>query len=282
MKLLQYGPKGQEKPGLLDANGTVRDLSGTGAVLAGEGVSLEALEKLRAIDPATLPAVADPGRIGACLADVPNFYCIGLNYAKHAQEAGMALPDRPIIFNKASSCLSGPNDPVIIPKGSQKTDWEVELGIVIGKLASNVSEDDALNYVAGYCLVNDMSEREWQLEHGAQWVNGKSAPSFGPTGPYLVTADEVDDVQNLDLSLSLNGEQLQNSNTSDMVFSVAQIVSAMSQYMALRPGDLIATGTPSGVGMGLTPPRYLQPGDVLELQLEGMGTQRYEAVAAAG
>ena len=281
MKLLNYGPKGQEKPGLLDADGNVRDLSGTGAVLAGAGVSLDALDKLRALDPASLPLVAEPGRIGSCLTDVPNFYCIGLNYVKHAEEAGMALPAEPIIFSKATSCLSGPNDPIVIPRGSTRSDWEVELGIVIGKSAHNVSEADAMDYVAGFCVVNDVSEREWQLERGAQWINGKSAPTFGPTGPYLVTADEVADVQNLNLSLSLNGEELQNSNTSDMVFNVVQIVSAMSQFLELRPGDLIATGTPSGVGMGLNPPRYLAPGDVVELQVEGLGSQRQEAIAAS-
>lgn len=281
MKLLQFGPKGQEKPGMLDADGNVRDLSGTGAVLAGDGVSLAALDTLRALDPASLPLVAEPGRIGSCLADVPNFYCIGLNYVKHAEEAGMALPTEPIIFNKATSCLSGPNDPIAIPRGSVKSDWEVELGFVIGKTAHNVSEADALDYVAGYCVVNDVSERQWQLEHGTQWVNGKSAPTFGPTGPYLVTADEVADPQNLNLSLSLNGQELQNSNTSDMVFGIAQIIAAMSRFMELRPGDLIATGTPSGVGMGLNPQRFLAPGDVVELTVEGLGSQRQEAIAAS-
>jgi len=280
MKLLRFGPAGQEKPGILDADGNVRDLSGKVADFAGAGVSLDALEAIRAIDINSLPVVSDPGRIGACLADVPNFYCVGLNYAKHAAETGMDAPSEPILFSKASTALSGPNDDVIIPRGSQKADWEVELGVVIGKTASYVSQADAMDYVAGYCTVNDVSERGFQIERGGQWIKGKSAPTFGPAGPWLVTADEVADPQNLKLSLSLNGETLQDSNTSDMIFSVAEIVAYMSNFMELRAGDIIATGTPSGVGMGLKPQRFLRPGDVMELQVEGLGSQRQGVVAA--
>ncbi|GAA4224246.1 2-keto-4-pentenoate hydratase/2-oxohepta-3-ene-1,7-dioic acid hydratase in catechol pathway [Sagittula marina] len=280
MKLLRYGPAGQEKPGVLDEQGQVRDLSDHVRDFAGDGVSLEALNTLRALDLSQLPLVAEPGRIGACLASVPNFYCIGLNYAKHAAETGMAEPAEPIVFNKATSALSGPNDPVIIPRGAEKADWEVELGVVIGKEALYVSEADALDHVAGYCVINDMSERSFQIERGGQWVKGKSAPTFGPTGPWLVTADEVLDPQNLRVSLMLNGETVQDETTDDMIFTVAQIISHMSQFMKLVPGDIIATGTPSGVGMGMKPQRFLKPGDVMELTIDGLGTQRQETVAA--
>ncbi len=281
MKLLRFGPKGAEKPGILDAQGRVRDLSGRVEDFAGAGVSLEALDELRAIDVESLPLVEEPGRIGACLRWVPNFYCIGLNYAKHAAETGAQPPAEPIIFNKATTALSGPNDPIIIPRNSVKTDWEVELGVVIGKRALYISEDEALDHVAGYCTINDVSEREFQIERGGTWMKGKSAPSFGPCGPYLVTADEVPDPQALKLSLSLNGEVVQDSDTSDMIFSVRQIVAYMSNFMELIPGDVIATGTPSGVGMGMNPQRFLRPGDVVELEVEGLGRQRQEAVAAA-
>ena len=280
MKLLRVGPVGQEKPAILDVDGAIRDLSGHVTDFAGPSVGFEALNAMRSIDLSTLPVIENPERIGACLAAVPNFYCIGLNYAKHAAESGMDAPKEPIIFNKASSALSGPFDPVIIPRQSTKTDWEVELGVVIGKVASYISEADALSYVAGYCTVNDVSERAFQIEKGGQWIKGKSAPSFGPIGPYLVTADEVPDPQNLSLSLSLNGETMQNSNTSDMIFGVAEIVSYMSQFMTLLPGDIIATGTPSGVGMGMKPQRFLIEGDVMELEVEGLGRQRQQAVNA--
>lgn len=280
MKLLRFGPVGQEKPGLLDANGNVRDLSGKVADFAGEGVSLDALAAIREIDPASLPLVAEPGRVGACLASVPNFIAIGLNYARHAAESGMDVPTEPVVFSKATSCLSGPYDPVTIPRGSQKTDWEVELGVVIGRTALYVSEDEALDYVAGYCTVNDVSERAFQIERGGQWVKGKSAPTFGPIGPWLVSADEVRDPQALKLSLSLNGEVQQASDTSDMIFPVAKIVSYLSQFMELRPGDLICTGTPAGVGMGQKPQRFLKPGDVMELEVEGLGSQRQQVRAA--
>ena len=280
MKLLRFGPQGQEKPGILDSEGQVRDLSGKVADFVGSSVSLEALDAIRGINPESLPLVENPGRIGACLASVPNFFCIGLNYAKHAAETGAEPPKEPIIFSKASSALCGPNDPVIIPRNSVKSDWEVELGVVIGRETLYVSEADALSHVAGYCVINDVSEREFQAERGGQWIKGKSAPTFGPTGPWLVTADEVADPQKLDLSLSLNGETVQNSNTDDMIFGVAEIIAYMSNFMKLMPGDIIATGTPSGVGLGMKPPRFLKPGDVMELTVEGLGTQRQETVAA--
>ncbi len=280
MKLLRFGPKGQEKPGLLDGAGRVRDLTGHAADFAGAGVSLQALEAIRRIDPESLPLVEQPERVGSPLAWVPNFFGIGLNYAKHAEEAGMKKPLEPIIFSKASSALNGPNDAVIIPRGSQKADWEVELGVVIGKTALYVSEAEALDHVAGYCTINDVSERSFQTERGGQWIKGKSAPGFGPVGPWLVTADEVPDPQALGLTLSLNGDVMQRSRTGDMIFSVAEIISHMSQFMELRPGDVIATGTPEGVGMGMKPPRYLVPGDVMELEVEGLGRQRQVVEAA--
>ena len=280
MKLLRFGPKGQEKTGILDYDGQVRDLSAHVPDLAGPAVSLEALDKIRAIDVNSLPVVTDPGRMGSCLSWVPNFFCIGLNYALHAEESGMDKPAEPIIFSKATSALSGPNDDVIIPRTSEKGDWEVELGVVIGKTASYVSEEDALDYVAGYCTINDVSERSFQTERGGQWIKGKSAPSFGPTGPYLVTADEVVDPQDLRVTLKLNGDTVQDSNTSDMIFSVREIVSYMSQFMELRAGDIIATGTPSGVGMGMKPQRFLRPGDTMEVEVHGLGAQKQTAVAA--
>lgn len=280
MKLLRFGPLGLEKPGILDTDSNVRDLSGKVADFSGAGVSIAALEEIRKIDITSLPVVENPGRLGSCLADVPNFFCIGLNYAKHAAETGSKPPKEPIIFTKATSALSGPFDDVVIPRGSEKSDWEVELGVVIGKPASYVKEEDALGYVAGYCTINDLSERSFQIERGGQWIKGKSAPTFGPVGPWLVTADEISDPQNLDLHLSLNGKLVQNSNTSDMIFGVAQIISYMSNFMALRPGDIIATGTPSGVGMGMKPQQFLKPGDVMELEVQDLGTQRQKTVAA--
>lgn len=279
MRLLRYGPSGQEKPGCLDADGNIRDLSGVTGDFAGEGVSITALNALRDVEINALPLVPAGARIGSCLATVPNFFCIGLNYAKHAIESGMDLPKEPILFSKASSALSGPFDPVIIPKNSTKPDWEVELGVIIGKHVEHVSETEALSCVAGYCIVNDVSERVFQLERGGQWIKGKSAPTYGPTGPYLVTADEIEDPQSLSLSLKLNGETQQASNTSDMIFGLAETISYMSRFMRLQPGDLIATGTPSGVGMGQKPPRFLRPGDVMELEVEGLGSQRQEVVA---
>lgn len=279
MKLLRFGPKGNEQPAILDADDNIRSLQGVVPDFEKENVSLSALDAIREINTDDLPIVT-PERIGSCLADVPNFYCIGMNYAKHARETGAEPPKEPILFNKATSCLSGPYDDVIIPRGSEKSDWEVELGVVIGKSASYVSEEDALDYVSGYCVVNDMSERTFQMEMGGQWVKGKSAPTFGPTGPWLVTADEIPDPQALRLWLKLNGETVQDSNTSDMIFSVREIISYMSQYMELRPGDLIATGTPSGVGLGMKPPRFLRAGEIMELEVEGLGVQRQKTVDA--
>ncbi|WP_138469967.1 fumarylacetoacetate hydrolase family protein [Poseidonocella sp. HB161398] len=281
MKLLRFGPEGKERTGILDAEGKVRDLGAHVGELGGKAVSLEALAALRDLDIETLPVVEAPGRIGACLASVPNFYCIGLNYAKHAAESGLAVPAHPVVFNKATSCLSGPYDDVIIPRGSKKSDWEVELGVVIGKEALYVSEEDALAHVAGYCTINDLSERSFQIERSGQWVKGKSAPTFGPIGPYLVTADEVPDPQALRVTLDLNGETVQDESTADMIFTVAQIVSHLSQFMKLVPGDIISTGTPSGVGMGMKPQRFLKPGDVMEIEVQGLGRQRQTAVAAA-
>ena len=279
MKLLRYGPVGYEKPGVLDSEGRVRALAGPD--FAGRGVSVERIGELRGIDVESLPVVETPGRIGSCLASVPNFFCIGLNYAKHAAESGMEPPKEPVLFSKATSSLSGPYDSVVIARGATKTDWEVELGVVIGREALYVSEAEALDYVAGYCTLNDVSERGFQMDRGGQWIKGKSAPTFGPAGPWLVTADEVGDPQSLDLSLTLNGKVVQDSSTSDMIFSVAQIVSHLSQFLRLQPGDLIATGTPSGVGLGMKPPVYLKPGDVMEVRVQGLGEQRQETVAAA-
>jgi len=275
MKLLRYGPQGQEKPGCLDANGDIRDLSVHIDDFTGTTVSNKTMAKLKSIDTNTLPVVTGDPRIGCALADVPNFFCIGLNYAKHAAETGSTLPPEPLIFNKATSALNGPFDFIQVPQGSSRVDWEVELGVVIGKEASYVSEADALDYISAYCTVNDVSEREFQKNRGGQWVKGKSAPTFGPVGPYLVTTDEIADPQSLNLSCSVNGAIQQNSNTSDMIFTVAQIVSAMSQYFTLRVGDIIATGTPEGVGAGQKPvPRFLQDGDIVETTVQGLGTQR--------
>lgn len=280
MKLLRFGPKGQEKPGVIDQDGKIRDLSSAVADYVGENISLAAIARIKALDLTQFPVVENPERIGSCVGTPPNFYCVGLNYAKHAAESGLEPPKEPVLFNKATSCLSGPNDDVVIPRKSSKADWEVELGVVIGKEALYVSEEDALDYVAGYCIINDMSEREFQIERSGQWVKGKSAPTFGPTGPYLVTTDEIPDPQVLNLKLSLNGEVLQNSNTSDMIFTVRQIVSHMSQFMQLMPGDIICTGTPEGVGLGMNPPRYLKAGEVMELEIDGLGSQRQTTVDA--
>ncbi|MCR8724190.1 fumarylacetoacetate hydrolase family protein [Frigidibacter sp. ROC022] len=282
MKLLRHGPKGQEKPGMLDAGGRIRDLSAVAHDFAGDSVSLAALDKLRGLDPTSLPEVPGDTRIGACLASVPNFWCIGLNYAQHAAETGATPPKEPILFSKATSALAGPDDPVVIPKGSVKSDWEVELGVVIGARVDHVSEADALSVVAGYCTINDLSEREWQTERGGTWTKGKSAPGFGPCGPWLVTADEVPDPQKLGLWLSLNGEKVQDSDTSDMIFGVAEIVSYVSRFLTLLPGDVIATGTPQGVGMGMKPQRFLRPGDEIELEVQGLGRQHQKVVAYPG
>jgi 2-keto-4-pentenoate hydratase/2-oxohepta-3-ene-1,7-dioic acid hydratase in catechol pathway len=282
MKLLRYGPTGQEKPGLLDRDGKIRDLSGAVRDIDGETLAPASLDRLRRLDPASLPLVAGTPRLGPCVGSVSKIVAIGLNYRLHAQEAGAAIPSEPIFFMKATSSICGPNDDVIIPKNSQKTDYEVELGIVIGSLARHVSQSDARKHVAGYCVVNDVSEREFQIERGGQWTKGKSADTFCPTGPWLVTADEVPDPGKLALWTEVNGERRQNSNTGDLIFGVDEIVSYVSQFMTLLPGDVIPTGTPSGVGMGFKPPRFLKPGDRVRLSVEGLGEQNQRLVAYAG
>ncbi len=282
MKFLRFGPKGQEKPGALGSDGKIRDLSAVTPDFAGAAVSSASLAKLKAMDIDSLPVVPGDPRIGSAVASTPNFFCVGLNYAKHAAETGATPPKEPILFSKASSALSGPNDNIIIPKDSVKSDWEVELGVVIGRHVEHVSEAEALSCISAYCVINDVSEREFQAERGGQWIKGKSAPSFGPVGPWLVTADEVADPQALALSLNLNGAPAQNSTTSDMIFSVAEIISYMSRFMALQPGDLIATGTPEGVGMGMKPQRFLKPGDVMDVTVQGLGAQRQTVVAYPG
>ncbi len=279
MRLCRIGPKGKEKTAIIAADGTYRDLSAHVPVLAGEAVSLKALDKIRKIRPERLDIIDPVKRYGSCLAAVPNFYCIGLNYAKHAAESGMQPPKEPVLFSKAASTVHGPFDDVIIPKNSLKADWEVELGVIIGAACEHVAEKDALAHVAGYCVINDLSEREFQIERGGQWIKGKSAPTFGPIGPYFVTADEVPNPQDLPLSLKLNGVTVQDSTTADMIFSVAEIISYMSRFMRLVPGDIITTGTPAGVGMGMKPQRFLAPGDVMELTVKGLGEQRQKAVA---
>src|SRR5438876_849219 len=279
MKLLRYGPNGLEKPGLLDRNGQIRDLSGVVSDIDGGALGPASLDRLRRLDPSTLPVVSGTPRIGPCVGDVPKIVAIGLNYRLHAQEAGMPIPTEPIFFMKATSSICGPNDDVIIPKGSQKTDYEVELGIVIGSLARYVSLADARKHIAGYCVVNDVSEREFQIERGGQWTKGKSADTFCPIGPWLVTADEIPDPGKLALWTDVNGERRQNSNTGDLIFGVDEIVSYVSQFMTLLPGDVIPTGTPSGVGMGFKPPKFLRPGDTMRVGITGLGEQRQRAVA---
>jgi 2-keto-4-pentenoate hydratase/2-oxohepta-3-ene-1,7-dioic acid hydratase in catechol pathway len=279
MKLLRYGPVGQEKPGLLDQSGQIRDLSAEIGDLAGEQLSPAALDRLRRIDPASLPLVGGTPRIGCCVAGVSKIVAIGLNYTDHAAETGSTPPAEPIIFLKATSSICGPNDDVIIPKGSVKTDWEVELGLVIGRTARHVSVADSLSYVAGYCVVNDVSEREFQMEHSGQWTKGKSADTFAPIGPWLVTPEEVADPQNLDLFTEVNGVRQQNGNTRNMIFRADHIVSYVSQFMTLLPGDVIATGTPAGVGLGHKPPLFLKAGDRVRLGVAGLGEQNQKMVA---
>ena len=279
MKLLRYGPAGSEKPGLLDADGTIRDLSGVVDDIAGDVLLPQSLDRLRALDPASLPAVGGTPRLGPCVGGVGKFMCIGLNYSDHAAETGMELPAEPILFMKATSSIIGPNDDVVIPRGSEKTDWEVELGVVFGKPAKYVDEADAFDHVAGYCVVNDYSERAFQIEHSGQWVKGKSCDTFGPIGPYLVTADEVADPQNLPLWLSVNGKRHQDGSTKTMVFGVRHLVSYLSRFMSWQSGDIVSTGTPPGVGMGMKPQVFLEPGDVVELGVEGLGTQRQNVIA---
>ncbi|MEG1051287.1 MAG: fumarylacetoacetate hydrolase family protein [Janthinobacterium sp.] len=275
MKLMRYGPKGAEKPGLIDAHGAVRDLSGVLSDITGATLGKDGLATLAAVDIDSLPVVANPGRIAPPWKGVGKFLCVGLNYADHAAESGMAVPAEPVLFMKATSAIIGANDAVVMPQDSKKSDWEVELGVVIGTTARYVSEADALSHVAGYCVVNDLSEREYQLERGGQWDKGKGCDTFGPIGPWLVTADEVADPQNLGLWLEVNGKRVQDGNTRTMVFGVANLVSYISRFMTLYPGDIISTGTPPGVGMGQKPSAvYLQPGDTMRLGIDGLGEQR--------
>jgi len=279
MKLTRYGRAGKEKPALIDHAGKLRDLSEVVADIDADALAPRALARLAKLKPESLPAVRGAPRIGPCLGRVGNFIAVGLNYADHAAESGMAVPKEPVLFTKAPSCIVGPNDDVVIPKGSTKTDWEVELAIVIGSRASYVSEDQALAHVAGYCIGNDVSEREYQHERSGQWVKGKSCPTFGPLGPWLVTPDEIEDVQALNMWLDVNGERMQTGSTATMVFGVKTLVSYISQFMALEPGDVITTGTPPGVGAGKKPPRFLKAGDTMSLGVDGLGQQAQRVVA---
>jgi 2-keto-4-pentenoate hydratase/2-oxohepta-3-ene-1,7-dioic acid hydratase in catechol pathway len=275
MKLVRYGAAGAEKPGMIDAGGTLRDLSAHVADITGAMLGDASLDMLRAIDPASLPAVPGNPRLGPCVGAIGKFCCIGLNYSDHAAETGAKIPEHPILFMKANSAIVGPNDDVIMPRGSVKTDWEIELGVIIGTKAKYVSEAEALNHVAGYCIVNDVSERHFQSGLTGQWTKGKSCDTFGPTGPWLVTRDEVADPQNLAMELDVNGEKRQRGNTSTMIFTVAQVISHLSHLFTLHPGDVIATGTPPGVGLGMKPePVFLKAGDVMDLRIAGLGAQR--------
>ena len=284
MKLLRYGPKGKEKPGLVDADGRIRDISRHVKDITPATLDNATLAKLKKLKPEKLPAVKGKPRIGCPINGVPKFIAIGLNYIDHAKESGAPIPKEPVIFTKATSCIGGPNDPIMLPKGSQKCDWEVELGVVIGRTARYVPEDKALNYVFGYCTINDVSEREFQLERsGGQWDKGKGCDTFGPIGPWLVTRDEVKNVQDLDMWLTVNGEKRQNGNTRTMIFNVAKLVSYVSEFMTLVPGDVITTGTPPGVGLGMKPtPVYLKAGDVVRLGIQGLGDQEQKVVPFKG
>jgi 2,4-didehydro-3-deoxy-L-rhamnonate hydrolase len=275
MKLMRYGAKGAEKPALLDAQGVVRDLSGELVDITPHTLTPHGLQRLRDVNPANLPVVAEPGRIAPPWTGMGKFLCVGLNYADHAAESGLPVPAEPVLFTKTLSCLVGCNDPVVLPKDSVKGDWEVELGVVIGTKARYVSEADALKHVAGYCVVNDVSEREYQIERGGTWDKGKGCDTFGPVGPWMVTADEVPDPQALSMWLEVNGKRVQNGSTKTMIFGVAHLVSYISRFMTLYPGDLISTGTPPGVGMGMKPnPVYLKPGDTMRVSIEGLGEQQ--------
>ena len=279
MKLLRYGPAGREKPGMLDAEGVIRDLSGEVDDIAGEVLLPDSIGRLRALDPVNLPKVEGDPRMGACVGRVGKFIAIGLNYSDHARETGMAIPEEPVVFTKATSSICGPNDDTLIPRGSTKLDWEVELGIVIGKPGKNIAEADAASHIAGYCTVNDVSERAFQLESTGQWVKGKSADTFGPIGPWLVTRDAVADPQNLRLWLAVDGERRQDGSTETMIFDVFHLVGYVSRFMSLQPGDLITTGTPPGVGAGMTPPTFLSAGQRVSLGVEGLGDQEQLIVA---
>ncbi|SER04543.1 MULTISPECIES: ureidoglycolate lyase [Pseudomonas] len=281
MKLLRYGEKGQEKPGLLDAQGQIRDLSGHIDDIAGQAITAEGLATLRNIDPSSLPVVSGSPRLGPCVGRVGKFICIGLNYADHAAESGLDVPKEPVVFNKWTSAICGPNDDVEIPRGSTKTDWEVELGVVIGKAGRYIDEANAMDYVAGYCVINDVSEREWQIERGGTWDKGKGFDTFGPLGPWLVTKDEIADPHALDLWLEVDGKRYQNGNTRTMVFKVPELIAYLSRCMSLQPGDVISTGTPPGVGLGIKPePVYLKPGQEMRLGIAGLGEQKQRTVQA--
>ena len=281
MKLLRYGDKGQERPALLDNNGQLRDLSAVVADIAGQTLSPESIARLQDIDPSTLPLVEGSPRIAACVGQVGKFICIGLNYADHAAETGAAIPAEPVVFSKWTSAIVGPNDNVEIPRNSRKTDWEVELGVVIGKGGRYISESDALEHVAGYCVINDVSEREFQLELGGTWDKGKGCDTFGPLGPWLVTRDEIADPHQLDLWLEVDGKRYQNGNTRTMIFQIPKIISYLSQFMSLQPGDVISTGTPPGVGLGIKPePVYLRAGQTMRLGISGLGEQQQRTVNA--
>ncbi|MBK5541639.1 ureidoglycolate lyase [Pseudomonas sp. TH05] len=281
MKLLRYGEKGSEKPGLLDANNQIRDLSAHVTDIAGEALSPQRLAALAALDPNSLPLVAGQPRIGACVGQVGKFVCIGLNYADHAAESNMEVPKEPVIFNKWTSAICGPNDDVQIPRGSRKTDWEVEMGVIIGTGGRNIDEANAMQHVAGYCVINDVSEREWQLERGGTWDKGKGFDTFGPLGPWLVTRDEIPDPHVLDLWLEVDGQRYQSGNTRTLIFSVPQLIAYLSRCMSLQPGDVISTGTPPGVGLGIKPqPVYLRPGQTMRLGISGLGEQRQLTVQA--
>jgi 2-keto-4-pentenoate hydratase/2-oxohepta-3-ene-1,7-dioic acid hydratase in catechol pathway len=279
MKLVRFGKVGSEKPGLVDADGQIRDLSSVVPDIAGPALSRQKLRELAGVNPASLPKVDAGVRLAPCVGNVGNFIAVGLNFADHAAETGADIPKEPILFNKARSCIVGPNDDVMIPRGSEKTDWEVELAIVIGESASYVSEADAMSVVAGFCVCNDVSERAYQIERGGQWMKGKGCPTFGPLGPWLVTPDEVGDVQNLGMWLDVNGKRMQNGSTKTMIFDVKHLVSYISQFMRLEPGDVITTGTPPGVGLGMKPPVFLKAGDVMTLGIEKLGEQRQQVVA---
>jgi len=281
MKLVRYGEVGAEKPGMLDEQGNIRDLSSIVGDISPATVKAGELERIASIDPNSLPRVEGSLRLGPCVGQIGKFVCIGLNYTDHAKESGMPIPTEPIVFMKTTSAISGPNDNIELIRGSVKTDWEVELGIVIGADTKYVSQENALDYVAGYCVVNDVSERQWQLEQGGQWIKGKSGDTYGPIGPWLVTRDEVPDPQNLDMWLEVNDKRHQDGNTRTMIFPVSQIVSYLSQCMSLQAGDIIATGTPPGVGRGMNPPVYLQSGDVVRLSVEGLGLQQQQVVDSA-
>jgi 2-keto-4-pentenoate hydratase/2-oxohepta-3-ene-1,7-dioic acid hydratase in catechol pathway len=274
VKLIRHGHPGAERPGLIDADGRVRDLSKHIADVSGAVLEPNSLRRLSGLDPLELPLVAPSVRLGPCVGQVGKFICVGLNFLDHVREAGAQIPTEPVLFMKATSCISGPNDPIVIPRGATKVDWEVELGVVIGRISTNISEDDALECVAGYCVVNDLSERGWQLEGTGQWVKGKSADTFGPIGPWMVTPEEVRNPQKLNLWLSVNGQMRQKSNTDQMIFPVKSLVSYISRFMTLHPGDVISTGTPPGVALGMKPPVYLKPGDQVMLGIEGLGEQR--------